>query len=73
MFDFIIDSVVERLHEGRAVAGVAAGYGISTAELSTVLRVLTGMTTRELEQAWRLRMVDELLRYTPMKMDEIAR
>ena len=47
--------------------------GISSADLSTVLRVLTGMTTQELEQAWRLRMVDELLRYTPMQIDEIAR
>ena len=69
----IIDSVVERLHEGRPAAGVAAEYGISSADLSTVLRVLTGMTTQELEQAWRLRMVDELLRYTPMQIDEIAR
>ena len=69
----IIDSVVERLHEGRAAADVAAEYGITIADLSTVLRVLTGMTMQGLEQAWRLRMVDELLRYTPMQIDEIAR
>lgn len=69
----VIDSVVERLHEGRAAADVAAEYGITPADLSTVLRVLTGMTMQKLEHTWRLRMVDELLRYTQMQIDEIAR
>jgi AraC-like DNA-binding protein len=69
----IIDSVVQRLHEGRAATDVAIEYGISNSDLSAVLRVLTGMSTLELEHRWRLRVVDDLLRYTNLRISDIAR
>jgi AraC-like DNA-binding protein len=69
----IIDSVVQQLHDGRAVTNVAIEYGISNSDLSAVLRVFTGMSTLELEHRWRLRVVDDLLRYTNLRISDIAR
>jgi len=69
----LIESVVTRLHDGKDATEVAVEYGISEDELATVLRVFTGMKTLELQRRWRLRMADDLLRYTSLRMDEVAK
>lgn len=47
--------------------------GVTAAELSAFVRVLTGMTLVELRHLWMLRLSDDLLRYTSLPLGEVAR
>lgn len=48
-------------------------HGISSNDLSAMCRVLTGLSADELFHEIRLRLADDLLRYTSLPMSEVAR
>jgi len=47
--------------------------GISTNQLSGMIFVLTGMSAMEFQQRYVLMIADQLLRYTSLSLDQIAR
>lgn len=47
-------------------------HGITRSKLSALVELLTGLTCDEFFLHFRLRMADELLRYTPLSIGEVA-
>ena len=48
-------------------------HGIISSDLTALCRILTGMNAEELYYAIRLRLIDELLRYTDLTPTEVAK
>lgn len=69
----ILDTVRDELRQYRNPSRLCRRWGISTADLGHLLRLLTGMDTRQLYMAWRARQTDELLRYTDISLADLAR
>ena len=67
----VLDAVVDCLAEGRDPHTVAFSRGMTTAQLSTILRGLTGLGLQQMVTRWRLRRVDDLLSYTELPLREI--
>lgn len=70
----VLDAVCRELMLGHDPAeGLCQRLGLTPTELGVFLRVLTGMSLTELRHQWRLRLSDELLRYTSLTISEVAR
>ena len=67
----ILDAVVDKLIQGQDAKWIARDYGLTTAQLSTVVLALTGMKLQELDSKWRIRRCSELLRYTNLSIPEV--
>ena len=68
-----IDFIAQSMSEGHNYRWIAMRLRCSTAALSTMIRVLTGMEGRDFRHEYGFRLVDDLLRYTSMTVDEAAR
>lgn len=68
----VLDAVRDELRHYRNPTRLCHRWGVSTVELSHLLRLLTGMDTPELYMAWRRRQTDELLRYTDISLADLA-
>lgn len=69
----ILDAVVDKLIQGQEAKWIARDYGLTGAQLSTVVLALTGMRLQELDSKWRVRRCGELLRYTNLSVPEVMR
>ena len=69
-----IDFIARSMAEGRTDFGwIANRLGCTREDLWGWTRVTTGMSPREFRLAWMFRLADDLLRYTSMTFDEIAK
>jgi len=70
----VMDHFLQRLAAGNDRMNEFCNiYGLRTEDMDGLVYILTGMSGPEYRKAYRLRMVDELLRYTDMSFDEIAK
>lgn len=70
----IVDDYLQYLTAGCNDIGAFCGrYGLKTEELSAVVFMLTGERGVRFRQRYQMRMVDELLHYTDLPIDEVAR
>lgn len=70
----IVDKYLQYLTAGcNDIGSFCKRYGLKTEELAGVMFMLTGLRGVRFRQLYQLRMVDELLRYTDLSVDEVAR
>ena len=70
----IMDDLLRTLTAGRLdVSGFCKRYGIRLTDLDALVFLLTGMRGANFRQAYQLRLADDLLRYTSLTMDGVAR
>lgn len=69
----IIDRILQSLAAGTPYRQMCQQMDFKLSDLTGFFRILTGMTTSEFSKLYSLRMADDLLRYTDMEMDEVAR
>ena len=70
---WLLDDCLRLLSKGRdATAMVQKHYGLSAEVLSSAFYALTGRTYVEVRDAMRLRIADDLLRYTDLPVSEVA-
>jgi transcriptional regulator GlxA family with amidase domain len=69
----ILDAVVDKLIQGQETKWIARDYGLTSAQLNSVVLALTGLRLQELESKWRARRCGELLRYTNLSITEIMK
>lgn len=67
----VVDLVVDKLVAGQDPSVLAWQLGMTPAALSTTLRTLTGLTLVELRTRWRMKMANDLLRYTELPLQEV--
>lgn len=70
VFDEMISLMSRQVYPARQLA---ARLGVEGPDLSGLVRIATGLCLSEFVAAWQLLMADELLRYTDLRMTEIAR
>lgn len=58
---------------GMSTSDFARKFGAKAEDFSSVVFLLTGMHLADFRFAYQVRMADELLRYTDMPLDEVAR
>lgn len=72
-----IDALDDFLHHLRAgnrtVKGIASLLGITAAELSVFLKILTGQTASEFIRLYMVRQAQQMLQYTDLSVDDIAK
>lgn len=69
----VIDSMLQSLASGMPYRQLGRQMGLSTADLTGLFRTLTGLSAPNFCLQYSLRLADDLLRYTDMELDEIAR
>ncbi len=70
----VMDFIARSMAEGRGdLDWLAAQLGCTREDLLGWYRTMTGMSAREFRHAYMFRIADELLRYTSLSIDEIAR
>ena len=70
----VMDDWLRHLHRGQSdVAEFCTRYNARTADIDSLVFLLTGMTNQELRTRWQFRTADDLLRYTDMHIADIAR
>lgn len=70
VFDELITLMGRRI---LSVQALTTRLGVKGPDLSGLVRIATGLCLSEFISAWQLLMADELLRYTDLRMTEIAR
>ncbi|KKB45739.1 helix-turn-helix domain-containing protein [Parabacteroides gordonii] len=70
VFDEMISLMSRQVYSARQLA---VRLGVKEPDLSDLVRIATGLCLSEFVAAWQLLMADELLRYTDLRMTEIAR
>lgn len=69
----VMDDYLRHLYRGEAdIAAFCAKYGARTADLDSLVFLLTGMPNLEFRTRWQLATADALLRYTKMPVADIA-
>ena len=69
-----VDAFIQAFSEGHSdPKWIAARLGCRREDIWGFVRALTGMDMREFRHAYGFRLADDLLRYTSMSVDEIAR
>ena len=70
----VVDFIARSLAEGRSnMEWIARQLGCSGTDLHGWSRTMTGMDFREFRRAYLFRLADDLLRYTSLSIDEVAR
>lgn len=70
----VVDFIARSLAEGRSnMEWIARQLGCSGADLQGWSRAMTGMDFREFRRAYLFRVADDLMRYTSLSIDEVAR
>ncbi len=69
----VMDDYLQHLYRGEAdIAAFCAKYNARTADLDSLVFLLTGMPNLEFRTRWQLTTADALLRYTKMAVADIA-
>ena len=62
------------LSEGKSnLKTFGEGYGLTPSDVNGLVLALTGMEAITFRIAWQMRRADELLRYTDLSIEEVAR
>ncbi|WP_165156323.1 hypothetical protein [Parabacteroides sp. ZJ-118] len=70
----VMDAYVRRLTAGESDLGkFCEGYGARTGDMDSLCFLLTGMSGAEFRLRYMGRLADDLLRYTSLTLDEVAR
>lgn len=70
----VVDELMRRWSRGSMVMRLDAEFlGCDKRDVSGFLKVLTGMRGDEFRELYQRRMLDELLRYTELTLEEVAR
>lgn len=70
----VMDDFLNYLAEGQSdMQAFADRHGLKTEEVAALVFILTGMKGVRFRQLYQIRLVDELLRYTDLPFDEVAR
>ncbi|WP_455621617.1 hypothetical protein [Parabacteroides sp.] len=70
----VMDAYLRRLAAGDSNLGrFCKCYGARTGDMDSLCFLLTGMTGAEFRLRYMVRLADDLLRYTSMTLDEVAR
>ena len=67
----LLDAVVDCLIAGTDPRDVAYHYGVAPEKLSSLVYTMTGLTLVALRKQWRMRMAQELLRYTELSLKDV--
>lgn len=69
-----LDDFLRHLRSGnRLVKNIASRMGITAAELNAFLKILTGQTASEFIRLYMVRQAQQMLKYTDLNVDDIAR
>lgn len=68
-----VDEMIQYLARGAGHDGLRYRYGMTVTNLNGIFLLLTGMGAVEFCTQYSLRLADDLLRYTGMTVDEVAR
>lgn len=70
----VLDEYIQALHAGKLdISGFCARYNARMRDLDGFIFLLTGMNNEQFRNRWMMRRADDLLRYTTMTVDEVAR
>ena len=70
----VMDDYLRYLADGQSdMQAFADRHGLKTEEVGALVFILTGIKGVRFRQLYQIRLVDELLRYTDMPYDEVAR
>ena len=70
----VMDDYLRYLADGLSdMQAFADRHGLKTEEVGALVFILTGIKGVRFRQLYQIRLVDELLRYTDMPFDEVAR
>ena len=69
----VVDMVVDKLVAYQDPANLPWQLGMKPAQMSTSLKVLTGLSLIEFRTRWRAKVAGELLRYTELPLVEVMR
>lgn len=70
----VMDDYLKYLSEGRSDMGAFADrHGLRTEEVAALVFILTGVKGVRFRQLYQMRLADDLLRFTDMAFDEVAR
>lgn len=70
----VVDFIARSLAEGRSnISWIARQLGCSVTDIIGWCRTMTGMDAREFRRAYMFRLADDLMRYTSLSIDEVAR
>jgi len=70
----IMDEYLRYLAAGKSdIQAFVDAHGLKTEELAAMVFILTGMKGVRFRQLYQVRMVDDLLRYTDLPFDEVAK
>lgn len=70
----LLDDLRRMLSEGKSnLKAFGEGYGLTPSDVNGLVLALTGMEAITFRIAWQMRRVDELLRYTDLSIEEVAR
>jgi len=70
----VMDHYLQQLAEGTDNVGAFCKiYGLRVEDLDSFFYILTGMPRADFRLAYQLRLADDLLRYTDMKLADVAR
>lgn len=70
----VLDAYLQALHRGHTdITQFCERYNARTSDLDGLIFLLTGMSNQDFRNRWIVHTADLLLRYTDMKVEEIAR
>lgn len=69
----VIDHLLQLLAAGKSRTEILAHYDLSTVDMNSVCRFLTGMTLTELCFHYSTRLMEDLLRYTDLPLKDVAK
>lgn len=71
---WVMDDYLKYLSEGRSDMGAfAERHGLRTEEVAALVFILTGVKGVRFRQLYQMRLADDLLRFTDLPFDEVAR
>ena len=70
----VMDDYIRHMQRGESnIRAFCKLYNARVADIDSLVFLLTGMSNQRFRAAWQVRTADLLLRYTDMKLNEIAR
>ncbi|MBQ8098398.1 MAG: hypothetical protein IJ244_02635 [Bacteroidaceae bacterium] len=69
----VMDDLLQYLMQGNSsLERFATEQGLTVAEVSALVFVLTGIRCRRFQQLYQVRLIDDLLRFTDLEYEEVA-